>query len=164
MRTQTKNITDKLENGNLMAQEEIESLLEVVKEDNLKPTQRYKDTDNNILASFNLALGRKLKIIENEEGYYIQAIEKIPLNEMMLNHIEWSCVFGDKIKSVIEHHDDLSDGQLYDIITIPSADKKIGYTYVFSASEETKKFLNSMIDFVSSLVMIGKASVKENNK
>jgi len=114
-----------------------------------------------VLVSFSMALNREIKIIDEDGKYYMEGVEKIPIEFMMLTRINWTCLYGEAIKKQLKHYDKLSDGQLYDVVTIPDIYNEIGFTYVFSNSHDAKTFINSMMDFASSLVMIG--ATKEEN-
>ena len=124
--------------------------------------KKEKEVKTSVLASFPMALGRSIDIISEDGELYMKGIQKIKMSNMKITSIRWNCLFGDKIKQQMSEYNKLSDGQLYDVVTIPDMDNEIGFTYVFGDSESAKMFINSMMDFASSLVMMGKAKEQES--
>jgi len=124
--------------------------------------EKEKEVKTSVLASFPMALDRKIDVISEDGELYIKGIQKIRMSNMKITSIRWNCLFGNKIKQQLSEYDKLSDGQLYDVVTIPDIHNEIGFTYVFGNSESAKIFINSMMDFASSLVMIGKAKEQES--
>jgi len=134
--------------------------------DNFKfvKTEDKKDEEvkTPVLASFPMALGRSIDVISEDGELYMKGIQKIKMSNMRITSIRWNCLFGDKIKQQMSEYDKLSDGQLYDVVTIPDINNEIGFTYVFGNSESAKIFINSMMDFASSLVIMGKVKEQES--
>jgi len=124
--------------------------------------KKDEETKAPALASFPMALGRSIDIISEDGELYMKGMQKIKLSNMRITSIRWNCLFGDKIKQQMSEYNKLSDGQLYDVVTIPDMHNEIGFTYVFGNSESAKIFINSMMDFASSLVIMGKAKVQES--